>query len=157
MNLALTSDQRRKQQQLIFIAYVVAAIALVVASLEQHLIKPRQCVRTSILTGRRYLNELLNGHPRRFQEVLFMKKDTFQRLCLLLSGVGLRDTLNVQIDEQVAIFLFITRHNASNRATQEQFQHSGETISRYVSVAYFTDIIAISQEFWQQSYVSVLE
>jgi len=33
--------------------------------------------------------------------------------------------------EQLMCFLWIIGHNSSNREAQEQFQHSGETISRY--------------------------
>jgi hypothetical protein len=35
------------------------------------------------------------------------------------------------VEQQVHIFLFIISQGASNRAAQERFQHSGETISRY--------------------------
>lgn len=42
-------------------------------------------------------------------------------------------TRYVSVAEQLAIFLFMVGHNNSNRAAQERFQHSGETISRLVS------------------------
>jgi len=43
----------------------------------------------------------------------------------------LRASRYVSMEEQLMSFLWIIGHNASNREAQEQFQHSGETISRH--------------------------
>jgi hypothetical protein len=37
----------------------------------------------------------------------------------------------VQIEEQVAMFLYTLAKNASNRTVQERFQHSGDTVSHH--------------------------
>jgi len=43
----------------------------------------------------------------------------------------LADTRAVSVEEQVAIFLYALAKNASNETLQDEFQHSGETISRH--------------------------
>ncbi|KAF3789975.1 hypothetical protein EJ110_NYTH17399 [Nymphaea thermarum] len=40
----------------------------------------------------------------------------------------------ISIEEQVAIFLLTVGHNERNRACQNTFQHSGQTISKYVNL-----------------------
>jgi hypothetical protein len=56
----------------------------------------------------------------------------FQFLCSeLKSKGGLVDSKFVSVEEQVAMFLFTIAHASSNREVQEQFQHSGETVSRH--------------------------
>ncbi|KNZ62322.1 uncharacterized protein VP01_12852g1, partial [Puccinia sorghi] len=37
---------------------------------------------------------------------------------------------------QLAIFHYITGHNNSNRLAQDRFQHSGQTISKYVFILF---------------------
>ncbi|GJY50568.1 hypothetical protein Tco_0441415, partial [Tanacetum coccineum] len=46
---------------------------------------------------------------------------------------GLKASKNMDIDEQVAIFLHIIAHNVKNRVMICRFYRSGETISRYFS------------------------
>ena len=86
----------------------------------------------SSLRGCDYVNEILNGHPRRCRENLRMDKNVFLKLCHILSDEGLlRSTRHVKVEEQVAMFLLTVGHNERNRVIQERFQHSGETISRH--------------------------
>jgi hypothetical protein len=147
----MSSDQCRKEQQLAFIIIcVVTAIVLVAGSLRQSpYCKLRQSrKRDGAERGRDFVNGTLKGHPIVFQEEFLMKKHTFLRLCHLLSGAGLKDSIHMQVKEQVAIFIWITGHNESNRGAQRRFQHSAETISRYVQVIYFlTYITVISIKF----------
>lgn len=90
-------------------------------------------IRTSVLTGRAYVEELLSVRTKesRFHEVFRMSKCVFLQLCdLLEEGGHLRSTIHVSVTEQLAIFLWTVSHNGSNRLVQERFQHSGDTISR---------------------------
>ena len=88
--------------------------------------------RTTGLSGGEYLYELLNcNNDKRIYKVLRMKSDTFDRLCLWpRKNGGLINGRKVLIKEQVAIFLWIIKFDASIEETAEQFQHSSETISR---------------------------
>jgi len=89
-------------------------------------------MRTSPLSGHQYIQELLKSHPNRIQEVLRMKLEVFQFLCIELKTKGLKDSrYGITIEEQVAMFLFTVARSASNRDVQERFQHSGETVSPY--------------------------
>jgi hypothetical protein len=55
----------------------------------------------------------------------------FEDLCTWLrKNTEVDGTKGLDIEESVAIFLYIVGRNASNRDAQERFQHSGETISR---------------------------
>ncbi|KNZ52210.1 uncharacterized protein VP01_3649g3 [Puccinia sorghi] len=67
------------------------------------------------LTGANYTIAILRGNPRR---------------CLAILRVPISKLLSME--EKLAIFLYITGHNNSNRLVQDRFQHSSETISKYV-------------------------
>jgi len=90
---------------------------------------PAKRIRTSILTGARWTEELLNGSVVRFREVARMEKNVFLELVEVFGGMGLHSTRGVGVQEQVLIFLYVVGHHASNRDAQERFQHSGDTIS----------------------------
>ncbi|OEL13617.1 hypothetical protein BAE44_0025364 [Dichanthelium oligosanthes] len=61
-----------------------------------------------------------------------MEKAIFHKLVDLLREMNLlQDTRAVDVEEQVAIFMYVVSKNASNRDLQWRFQHSGETISRH--------------------------
>jgi hypothetical protein len=93
----------------------------------------RRCVRGSRVTGDEWVHEIINAdNPGRCIQLFRMKPETFMRLCQELRSVGLTNSRHVTIAEQLAIFLFMTSQDASNRLTQETFQHSGETIHRYL-------------------------
>ncbi|XP_020259584.1 uncharacterized protein LOC109836081 [Asparagus officinalis] len=54
----------------------------------------------------------------------------------MLENVGLKDTKNMLVDEQVAMFLHIIAHHVKNRVIKQMFQRSGGTISRH-----FTNVL----------------
>jgi len=89
--------------------------------------------RTSALTGRDYVNEVMapNVNPVRFYEVFKMPKRVLNILIdSLIEQQLLGNSPRVSIEEKIAIFMSIVTRPASNRLAQERFQHSGETISR---------------------------
>ncbi|XP_028054930.1 uncharacterized protein LOC114259144 [Camellia sinensis] len=90
--------------------------------------------RTSILTGRAWIQELFDGHVGRREQNLHMPLCVFQALCdTLRSDFGLRVPTRphgLHIEESVAMFIH-TLDGCSNRKLQERFQHSGETVSRH--------------------------
>ena len=120
-----------------------AVVAVVILSLFAHTTALKQRCRTSILTGRMYIQELLTGHSRRFKEVARMQLPTFSAICQDLRKVGLADTLAISVEEQLAMFLSITGHRWSNRNVQERFQHSGETVHRYTLLPYYTNLVIL--------------
>ncbi|XP_062089051.1 uncharacterized protein LOC133795613 [Humulus lupulus] len=61
-----------------------------------------------------------------------MEKDVFIKLCNELeTNYGFKGSKRMCALEILGMFLFTVGHGAGNRLTQEQFQHSGETVSRY--------------------------
>jgi len=117
-----------KWMQLFSSAAVMIILDLVAA--KNPAIVPKERVRTSVLTGRMYMQELLNGHPRRFKEIMCMELPTFLAICQDLQEVELKETLNVSVEEQLTMFLSVVSHGWSNQDVQERFQHSGETVYR---------------------------
>ena len=113
---------------------IPAAVAQSVVNILPFLSRPPpKPMRTSALSGRDYINELLTcGNDARVQEVLRMKRRVFHFLCAeLTKHGGLLSSRYISVEEQVAMFLSPVSQRASNRNVQERFQHSGETVSRY--------------------------
>ncbi|WVZ49468.1 hypothetical protein U9M48_000826, partial [Paspalum notatum var. saurae] len=90
----------------------------------------RTPVHTSVLSGKK-LEEHLRGHKVRVRREFRMEKEIFCKLVELLHNSHL---LSNARDITLAIFIFCLATNARNRLLQEQFQHSGETISRYFNI-----------------------
>ena len=91
----------------------------------------RKPYHTSILTGFMWVHELLHGNPRCIKDQLGMEKHVFVQLVrklFTLTKAG--HTRHVDLEEQVAIFLYIMVTNLSNRKVGEHFQRSGDTISK---------------------------
>ncbi|GKE05196.1 putative nuclease HARBI1 isoform X1, partial [Tanacetum coccineum] len=94
--------------------------------------KKRLACRTSSRMGNIFIQEILNGHPRRCDEDFRLHVDVFRGLCSdLKEHYDLKATRNVSIEESVGIFLFILAHGCGNRLAQETFNHSRETIHRH--------------------------
>jgi hypothetical protein len=88
---------------------------------------------TSKLTGQQWMEELFEGHDRRFYNQMGMEKHVFRQLIKVLQEkAGLGDTKHVTIEEQLGIFLYMAVTGNSNRKMQERFQRSGDTISKCV-------------------------
>lgn len=86
---------------------------------------------TSSLTGKEWMNELLNGHEIRCFNSLRMYPNLFIELCTdLETKYGLKSSSHMLVTEKVGMFVYILAHGVSNRHAQERFQHSGETVSR---------------------------
>lgn len=100
--------------------------------LSYKLTNTRMSCRTSSRTGSMFINEVLNGHPRRFYEDFRLHIPVFKSLCFDLSmHYGLKPSRNLSIEESVGIFLMTLAHGCGNRLIQETFNRSGETIHRH--------------------------
>jgi hypothetical protein len=67
-----------------------------------------------------------------------MTKAVFLKLLgELRAHAGLGDTRHIACEEQLATFLRMCRVGASHREMQERFQHSPDTISKYVAAVSF--------------------
>ena len=69
------------------------------------------------------LDELLDGHPERFEEQFGISKHAFRLLSRELRLFsGLADQRQVTADEQLATFLYFARTGSKTRILQERFQ-----------------------------------
>lgn len=85
---------------------------------------------TSILSGEGWVQELINGHPDRIKTELGMRLHVFQRLVATLQACGVYQSRCLSVEEQVAIFLYMSVTGLSIRHVGERFQHANETISQ---------------------------
>ena len=85
---------------------------------------------TSILSGRQWVQELLDGHHDRMQDSLGIRPHVFLKLeSQLITLGGLRQSRWVNTTEKLAIFLYQAATNNSIRKVAERFQRSNETVS----------------------------
>ncbi|CAI9267899.1 unnamed protein product [Lactuca saligna] len=67
-----------------------------------------------------------------------MNRNAFTILCDMLEqkggGGGLKNSKNMLVDEQVAMFLHVLVQNEKNRIIVKRFKRSGETVRRYFKV-----------------------
>lgn len=88
-----------------------------------------------------WLDELLAGHPERFDEQFGMSKHAFRLLSHELQLYsGLTDRRHVTADEQLATFLYFARTGSSTRILQERFQRSPSTINGWVPLTFIKKI-----------------
>ncbi|WZZ61060.1 hypothetical protein YC2023_061167 [Brassica napus] len=81
--------------------------------------------------GRKFLHDMINGHPTQCHNMLRMWPEILTKLCSDLQDMyGLRDTYNMCAKENVAIFLHMCGHNITQQTAMHTFGHSAETISR---------------------------
>jgi hypothetical protein len=87
-------------------------------------------LRTSQLSGHGWVMETLNT-PGESHRVLQMNEDIFLQLHdLLVNNYGLKSSIHISSMESLAICLCICGQNRSNTSVQNNFKHSGDTISR---------------------------
>lgn len=91
-------------------------------------------MHTSILSGEGRMQELLSGHAVTFYNEFGMSIHVFHRLVKELHQyTSFNHSKHISMVEQLGIFLWICRKGASVRDAMYHFQHSPDTISKYVS------------------------
>jgi hypothetical protein len=131
-HISKKSSLKSKKKIIGFVATAASAAIVSISTLGARVPRPKH---TSILTGQRWINELLKGHPDRFHEQIGMRKHVFRRLLKELQLYhGLQDSKYVRAEEQLAIFLHLARTGLSSRMLQERFQRSADTISVFIEL-----------------------
>ena len=88
---------------------------------------------TSALSGEAWVLELMTGHPDHIRNNLGISLDVFQSLLHVLRSNGCVQSHNgVSVEEQLTIFLYTCVTGLSTCHVGERFQHSSETIARYI-------------------------
>jgi hypothetical protein len=72
-----------------------------------------------------YITYMLNGHPVPCFQMFRMEPPDFIALCFELRECQLIKSIrNLDVEENVAIFLLLTRHCQGQRMAADRFQHS---------------------------------
>ena len=87
---------------------------------------------TSALSGEAWVIKLLVGHPGQIRCKLRMNANIFVGLVDELDELGHDDSKFVSLEEQLAIFLYISVTGLTIRHAGKRFQQSNETVTWYV-------------------------
>lgn len=112
---------------------IYAVLAGVVLPLVLQIIRTyyiKEAYHTSILSGKAWVQESLDGHPERIWNELGVHKNVFHDLIKDLRAMGHRDSKYVTLEEQIGIFLYTCTTGLTIRHVGERFQRSNETVSR---------------------------
>lgn len=115
---------------LVWAAAYVVHLVMSAATLSASSILDRIPYHTSALSGHAWVVELLNGHPDRIKNELGMRKHVFHVLVAALQTCGLQDSRYINLEEKLAIFLYMSVTGLRICHVGERFQHANETISR---------------------------
>ncbi|KAF9230075.1 hypothetical protein BU15DRAFT_57622 [Melanogaster broomeanus] len=85
---------------------------------------------TSILSGQQWVLELLDGHPGCIRCELGMHCHVFIQLICELWELGHCNSRFVSLEDQVAIFLYMSVMGLTTRHVAERFQWATDTISK---------------------------
>ncbi|KAF4610218.1 hypothetical protein D9613_010342 [Agrocybe pediades] len=116
------SKKEMRHKNILKASLLVSTGAAAMISMAAALNPPRTPVRTSALTGRQWVLEILDC-PVRVMEQLGMARHVFFKLLKQLQqSHGLSDSRYVSAMEKLAIFLHFARTGSSSRMLQERFQ-----------------------------------
>jgi hypothetical protein len=118
----------RHQWIIRYAALIVSIIVSATANILQSLYV-REPYHTSALSGEAWLLELLCGHPNWIRTELGVSLEVFSNLVQELCDIGYKNSRNVSLEEQLAIFLYMCVTGLTIRHVGERFQRSNETIS----------------------------
>jgi hypothetical protein len=116
---------RRQHYILTIISNVTAAVVEFTSGLYN-----KEAYHTSALSGHGWVLELLTGHPDRIRCELGVRHHVFDRLLSNLRTLGYKDSREVTLEEQLAIFLYTCVTGLSIRHVGERFQRANNTISK---------------------------
>ena len=83
-----------------------------------------------MLTGEGWVLELLAGHPKRILCELGVRHHIFEGLINTMRAMGLGNSRNVLLEEQLAMFLYASVTGLSVRHLGERFQRSNDMIAQ---------------------------
>ena len=101
---------------------------------EQNFVERIPC-RTSMLSGKEYIIEVLLENPIRCYESFRMAPHVFVNLYNRLKLMGLlKDNKNVSVVEGVVMGLAMLYHSTRQRIMAERFQHSTRTVHKWTKM-----------------------
>jgi hypothetical protein len=118
-------EERRNQHIMVIITSLIAAVTHYSMGLYN-----RQGYHTSSLSGIAWVLELLSGHPDRIRCELGVRHHVFDLLLSNLCEMGYKDSREVKLEEQLAVFLYTSVTGLSIRHVGERFQRANNTIAK---------------------------
>ncbi|XVF65854.1 hypothetical protein PTKIN_Ptkin09bG0284500 [Pterospermum kingtungense] len=138
LSLAKNAERRKKivivfTMWLEFCSVVNSFLSFLGTIISLHAYRPKvRSYSIDFYMKREYVRRLVHENDDTAISQLRMSRAAFFKLCEMLQHIGgLKPTRNMDIDEQVAMFLHIIAHHVKNRVISHNFKRSGETISRH--------------------------
>jgi hypothetical protein len=120
---------RIRQLMALLVSIMICATAAIV-EVTIPVRKEPEPYHTSALSGEAWVIELLLGHPNRIRCELGMHAHVFAALISELRSLGHKNSKFVSLEEQLAIFMYMSVTGLTIRHVGERFQRSNETVSR---------------------------
>ena len=101
---------------------------------------------SSVLYGKKRVDEILNGHVKNCRVAYRMEARIFRSLASYLRREKLVKDKRIKVEEKLAFFLYMMSRNASFEDLQLEFQHSNRTFHKCIR-EFFNIIPVLSRRF----------
>ena len=150
-NLEEMRERRRKKRLRVaslFVATVMGMIAeYYYRKRPRHLMDPSEVIERDVAGRKQMLRNLYQGSNVYCYDSLRLTKRSFSDLCTILrERCDMCDTLNVSVEEKVAIFLLVVGHGTKMRMIRSSYGWSLEPISRYFNEV-LRGVLSLCHEF----------
>jgi hypothetical protein len=150
-NLDEMRERRRKKRLRVaslFVATVMGMIAeYYYRKRPRHLMDPSEVIERDVAGRKQMLRNLYQGSNVYCYDSLRLTKRSFSDLCTILrERCDMCDTLNVSVEEKVAIFLLVVGHGTKMRMIRSSYGWSLEPISRYFNEV-LRGVLSLCHEF----------
>ena len=150
-NLEEMRERRRKKRLRVaslFVATVMGMIAeYYYRKRPRHLMDPSEVIERDVAGRKQMLRNLYQGSNVYCYDNLRLTKRSFSDLCTILrERCDMCDTLNVSVEEKVAIFLLVVGHGTKMRMIRSSYGWSLEPISRYFNEV-LRGVLSLCHEF----------
>ncbi|KAL6863779.1 hypothetical protein ACP4OV_016682 [Aristida adscensionis] len=143
--------KRRKKRKRVAAVLVIAIMTMIShwyhRKRPRHIVDPDEVAERDVTTRKQMLRNLYQGSNVYCYDSLRLTKRSFSDLCAILrERCDLHDTLNVTVEEKVAIFLLIIGHGIKMRMLRSTYGWSLEPISRHFNEV-LRGVLSLSHEF----------
>ncbi|KAL6638634.1 hypothetical protein ACP70R_023745 [Stipagrostis hirtigluma subsp. patula] len=143
--------KRRKKRKRVGAVLVVAMMTMIsdwyYRKRPRHIVDAHEVAERNVIARKQMLRNLYQGSNVYCYDSLRLTKRSFSDLCAILrERAGLHDTLNVSVEEKVAMFLLIVGHGTKMRVIQSTYGWSLEPISRHFNEV-LRGILSLRHEF----------
>ena len=144
-------EKRRKKRKRVAVLFVGAVMGMIAywyhRKRPRHIIDPDEVVERDVTRRKQMLRNLYQGSNIYCYDSLRLTKRSFSNLCAILrERCGMHDTLNVSVEEKVAIFLLIVGHGTKMRIIRSTYGWSLEPISRHFNEV-LRGVLSLCHEF----------